>query len=185
MRDEGLSSLRRMHRAAAAESIGKIGDSSGIDRRARRAGVAQRRGISLRAGSPSPSSGASSAPQLIVGTPDRVAKDRTVGPALSRGAAVGVFVAIDNGRLYALRADDTRGQELSAAALAVSDPDHPGRLCLVLIAQNAPALQRLLDGFTPAAANAHVALGLTAAGIIALPVGSANVPLALASGGEK
>ena len=155
---------------------------------------AQRRGIRLRAVSPSPSpgsgpqsssSGASSAPQLIVGTPTRMARDSTVGPALSRGAAAGVFVVIDSGRLYTLRADGTRGQELSAAALAVSDPDHTGRLCLVLIAQDAPALRRLLGGFTAAAASAHVALGLTAGGIIALPAESANAPLAVASGGEK
>jgi hypothetical protein len=40
----------------------------------------------------------------------------------------------------------------------------------VLIAQDAQALQRLLDGFTPAAASAHVALGLTSAGVVPLPL---------------
>ena len=108
--------------------------------------------------------------RLVVGTPDRLAQDRLFGPELSRGAAIGIFVAIDGGRLYALHADGSRGSELLAAALAVPDPAHTDRLSLVLIAQDAQALQRLLDGFTPAAASAHVALGLTSAGVVPLPL---------------
>jgi hypothetical protein len=113
-------------------------------------------------------------PWLIAGTPERVAKDPTVGPALSRGTAVGVFVAVDGERLYALHADGARGPELLAAALAVPEPDHPERLSLVLLATDAQALQRLLDGFTPATASAHVALGLTDAGVVSLPVATSS-----------
>jgi hypothetical protein len=108
--------------------------------------------------------------RLIVGTPDRFARDRAFGPALARGTAIGIFVTIDGGQLFALHADGSRGPALDAAALATPDPDHPTRLCLVLIAKDEQALQRLLDGFTPAAANAHVALGLTDAGIVPLPL---------------
>jgi len=107
--------------------------------------------------------------RLIVGTPDRLVKDRVLGPELSRGTAVGIFVAIDGGQLYALHVDGTRGPALLAAALAVPDPDHQGSLSLVLLAENAQALRKLLDGFTPEAASAHVALGLTGDGVVPLP----------------
>ena len=55
-------------------------------------------GIRLHAGGAN-SSNADPASLFVVGTPDRVAKDRTVGPALSRGAVAGVFVVIDGRRL--------------------------------------------------------------------------------------
>jgi hypothetical protein len=108
--------------------------------------------------------------RLVVGTPDRLAKDRLFGSELSRGPAIGIFVAIDGGRLYALHADGSRGPALDAAALATPDPAHSTQLCLVLIARDVPALRRLLDGFTPATASAHVALGLTGKGIVPLPL---------------
>jgi hypothetical protein len=108
--------------------------------------------------------------RLVVGTPDRLAQDRLFGPELSRGTAIGVFVAVDGGGLYALHANGSRGTALSAAALAMPDPAHPAQLCLVLIARNVQALQRLLDGLTPAATSAHVALGLTDAGVVPLPL---------------
>ena len=134
---------------------------------------AQQRGLQLR-GLHSSSPAADSGPWLIAGTPDWLARLGVVRASLARGTGVGVFVAIDGGQLYALGADGKRGPALLAAALAVPDTDHPGRLSLVLIARDVQALQRLLDGFTPAAANAHVALGLTDAGIIPLPLAAAT-----------
>jgi hypothetical protein len=134
---------------------------------------ARRENVPVHAAPRSYPSGANLGPRLIVGTPARVAAG-LAGSFLSRGTAAGVFATVDHGRLYALRADGSRGPQLLAAALAVPDPSQPSRLWLVLIADDAAALSRLLDNLTPKTADAHVALGLTSTGVVPLPFAPRN-----------
>lgn len=106
---------------------------------------------------------------ILADTPASAAADPSTAPILAAGPDAGVFVSVRQGRLGALKTDGKPGDRLQAAALAVPDPNRPERLCLLLIADDAPALESLLAGFTPAAASAHVALGLRDGRVIALP----------------
>ena len=109
-------------------------------------------------------------PWIVAGTPGSVASNAIVKPALAAGTDAGVFVTVDQGRLFALTAGGKRGQELRAAAFATPDPDHPGRLCLVLVAQDTTALQALLQQLSPQNTSAHVALGLLGDRVLPLPL---------------
>jgi len=131
---------------------------------------AQRQGIAFHDEPWSHPAGADLGPWLLVRTTEQIGAERIARAAMSAGTEAGVFVAVEGGRLFAVRADGHRGPGLRAAAFATPDPQHATRLCLVLVADDAGALETLLAGFTPPAASSHVALGLTTDGrIVPLP----------------